>query len=216
MLGWTVDHTTRDSIVLARQNLVQWVSRVPAGEYLYRIETTSPGALVAGRSSATLVLGADTTTGFALRGFGVSDLLLATRAEPAGVPRRWHDFALTPVLGSVQRGTDVSLVWEVYEAGMEDNRARYGVTVTLTRERSAAGRVAMSIVGAITGAVGRRRGDDGVDITFERVVPHAPALVDHVTVSLEDTPPGAYRIAIAVTDRVTGRVTTRGTRIVVQ
>jgi hypothetical protein len=110
----------------------------------------------------------------------------------------------------------VSLVWEVYEAGVADNTARYGVTVTLMRERSAAGRVAMSIVGAITGAVGRRRGDDGVEITFERVVPHAPAIADHVTVSLEDTPPGAYRLAIAVTDRVTGRVTTRGTRIVVR
>jgi hypothetical protein len=37
-------------------------------------------------------MGGDTTTGFAMRGFGLSDVLLATKISNPATPKRWGDF----------------------------------------------------------------------------------------------------------------------------
>jgi hypothetical protein len=50
---------------------------------------------------------------------------------------------------------------------------------------------------------------------FERAVPHAAAFVDQITVGLSTTPPGDYRVTLRITDRVSGRVSTRSTNLVV-
>jgi hypothetical protein len=52
--------------------------------------------------------------------------------------------------------------------------------------------------------------------TFERAVPHSATLVDNVAIALDSTPPGDYFVTVAVTDRVSGRTTSRTTGIVVR
>jgi hypothetical protein len=80
-------------------------------------------------------------------------LLIAAQSARAQGP----EGDVAPLLTPLQRGGTLSLLWETYELANDANNARYAVTVSLTRERSNAGRIAMSVVGAITGAVGRSR-----------------------------------------------------------
>jgi hypothetical protein len=88
--------------------------------------------------------------------------------------------------------------------------------VILQRERSAAGRIAARIVGGVAGAVGIDRTDDRIAVRFDRAVPHAAAVADHVTIDLGETPRGTYRLTLEVTDTVTGRVASRTATLVIR
>ena len=64
------------------------------------------------------------------------------------------------------------------------------------------------IIGGITGAVTDRT-DDRVAMRFERTIPYAAAFSDYVSIGLEETPPGSYRVTLEVTDTVTQKTVTR-------
>jgi hypothetical protein len=194
----------------------QWTYRVPAGSYYYRIESHVPGAAVAARAAATTMLGRDTVTGFTTRGFGMSDLLLATNAEAAANAARWRDVSFTPLTGAVRAGASLALVWETYDLTRAESDARYTVTVTMERERSTGARIAASIANSLATLVGVERGDDRLTVTFDRTVPHAPFVADLLNIELAETPAGSYRLSVDVTDRVSGAVTSRTTRVVVR
>ena len=55
-----------------------------------------------------------------------------------------------------------------------------------------------------------------VVIEYDRTARYAAAIVDNVTLSLGETPPGAYTLSVTVTDRVSGRSTTRTGGIVIR
>ena len=120
---------------------------------------------------------------------------------------------MTPVLGSVAAGSQFDLVWETYEAGNRGGNAQYDVAVTLERVSTSAGRIAAQIIGAIASAVGIDRRDDRVVMKFSRTMPHAHALVDYVSIGLSDTPAGTYKLTLQVTDRVSGRSSSRTSQL---
>ncbi len=207
----------RDSVTIGAAGVERGVYRVRPAQYLYRVEATAPGTMVAGRATRWITADRDTVTGFALHGFGMSDVLLATAAQPANrVPIRWRDFNVAPVLGAVPRRQTVEVIWENYELGARSGQTQYSVAITLQRQRSAAGRIAASIVGIAASAIGVDRTADRLTLKFDRAGPAAPgAFVDRVSIALGDTPAGDYRLTLEVTDKVSGRKATSASSITI-
>ncbi len=197
----------RDSLTLPESGIERAVYRVAPSRYLYRVEATAPGTMTAGRTMEWITAERDSATGFALRGFALSDLLLATAIRPAkSVPIRWSDFSIAPVLAPVTKGSTVDIIWENYELSARGGQTQYSVSITLQRQRTASGRIAAAILGFAANAVGIDRRDDRVTFSFERAGPAAGvAFVDHVALALRDTPSGEYRLTLEVTDESTGR-----------
>jgi GWxTD domain-containing protein len=185
--------------------------RVAPGTYVYRAEASADGGHYAARAGAMLVAGNDSATGFATRGFGMSDVLLAASASSRGTPLRWSDLDIQPLVGTVVQKGQIALVWENYELANERGAARYTVSVTVERQRSLAGRIATQFIGRVGSAVGiDRTNDDRVTMHYERNVPYAPALLDHVALGLGETPVGNYGLTVRIDDHVTGRTSSRG------
>lgn len=215
--GGTVP-VVQDSTVLDSSGDVRsWTRRLPAGGgYVYRIEAGSASSKRAGRATGQVVAAADPRTGFAMSGFGVSDLLLATTTvQPSAATGRWRDFQPVPIVGAVPRNSQLNLVWENYEFGQTGGSASYTVAVTIVRDRSGAGRIAAQIVGALADIAQIDHQSDRVVIRFDRTGPSAAAFADQVDIGLGDTPAGSYTLTLEVTDKATGRKTTRSTSFVI-
>jgi hypothetical protein len=150
-------------------------------------------------------------------GFAISDLLLATKADPKiPAPHRWTDLNIVPVTGTLAHGSEFTLVWENYEFGDAQGQTKYGIAVTLAAERAIPDRITAKIVGSLNGMIGRSDYVDGVLFRFERVTAYAPTVVDELSVSLDKTPPGGYLVTLEITDHVTGKVATRTQRIFIK
>jgi GWxTD domain-containing protein len=217
LFGRDVPNAYRDSMVVEGDGTKAWVYRVPKSMFMYRVEATADGSSVSGRASTWINANSDTVTGFALRGFGMSDVLLATIAESrTPTPSRWRDFDFTPLLGTLPKRSNLEMVWENYELGQRNGQAQYQVTITVQRVRSAAGRIAAQIIGMAASAVGITRRDDRVILQIERATPYAPRIADHIGMALADTPAGTYRVALEINDRTSGRKTSRSTEITIQ
>ena len=146
----------------------------------------------------------------------MSDVLIATNiAERTTAAARWHGVAVTPLVGSLPRDAKLGIVWENYEFGDRNGAASYRVVVRIQRERGRPGRIAAQVLRTLGGTVGRAASVDRVEFRFGRNTAHAPVIVDEVTLSLGGTPPGSYLVTVDVADEVTGRTTTRTTRIVI-
>jgi GWxTD domain-containing protein len=194
-----------------------WARTVPAGTWAYRAEVTSDAAMIAGRSGDWIVAGPEEDRGFSLRGFGMSDVMLGTSGEPRGVPVRWYDVDIAPGGGTIPLNGDIALLWENYDFGESDGSARYDVTLTLQREYALlVSRVRARVVGGAATLLGIDRVEGRIVIRFERDVAHAPALVDHVILSMDGVPAGDYQLTIQVTDRISGRSASRVTRVSVR
>ncbi len=195
---------------------MQWTRRLPLGTYNYRVEAILPGSLAAGRAASDIVLGADSATGFAMRGFGMSDLLAASRAEMPPSAKRWSDVDFVPLTAPVPRGGQVSIVWENYEVGRRGADAEYHVTMTLITEELFPGKVSLNILAGISSAIKKQNKSNKTILDFDRIVPYSPTIVDNLTLAFGDTHPGSYLLSVAVTDKVSGRTTSRTTRIVIR
>jgi hypothetical protein len=217
---WLVDSAStirmRDSTRGIRPGVSMFTRRVLPGDYTYRLEAGAEGSLLAARGVGTVGASADPTTGFPLRGFGMSDVLLATRiGERSGTASRWNDVTVTPLLGPIERDAQLGLVWENYEFGDQSGASSYSVVVTIQRERGRTGRIAAQVIRTLGGTVGRAASQDRVTFRYERTTGHAPVILDEMTLSLGGTPPGSYLLTVDVRDDVTGRTTARTTRIVI-
>jgi GWxTD domain-containing protein len=218
---WVLDRYAqtlyRDSSTLGEADVWTWTGRVQRGEYLYRVETTGDSARRAGRTMVSLGVTYDPTTSVPVAGFGLSDVLLVTRADPrVPHPRRWSDLDLQPLVGALPRGAPLAIVWETYDVAEREGSASYEVALTIQRERSGGGRVTANLLGALATIARIDRRDDRAVITFDRTMPHADALVDQLDIDLADTPAGAYTVTLQIRDRVNGHVATRATRVVVR
>jgi GWxTD domain-containing protein len=211
---WLLDRgvftTAHDSAVALRTSANIVSRRVAAGWYTLRAEASAPGAQYAASTSAQIIARADSATGFATSGFGMSDLMLASRvAEQRAQRRSWRDVDATPLAGVHARGTPLGLVWEAYDLAEREGQARYEVAVTVERARGRAGRVVAEILDRLASVIQVDQSDDRATVRFERVVPFSRTLVEGIPVGLGDTPAGTYRVTVAITDRVSGRVTSR-------
>jgi GWxTD domain-containing protein len=198
-----------DSTTLGASGRTQWTRRLPAGSYYYRVESIIPGTVVAGRAAAGMAMGHDPATGFAMRGFGISDLLVASRTNAPATAKRWTDFDPEPILGAVAKGSEIALVWENYELGDSGGTSRYEISVVIDRVRSRSGRIAAEIIGRTASVIGKDASDDRLALTFDRTVAQGNTIADNLTIGLGTTPPGSYLLTLRITDRVSGRVATR-------
>jgi GWxTD domain-containing protein len=206
-----------DTVTLRPSGIEQRGYRVAPGRYLARVEATAAGSNIAGRTSAIVVAGPDTANGLALSGFALSDLLLASVAQPSrNPPTRWHEFTIAPLLGFLPRRATLALIWETYELGAKAGATDYGVAVTLQRQRSRGARIVASILGFAAGVVGGDRKADRITFRFDRAGAAGPVAVDHVSIAMGETPPGEYRVTLEVTDKVSGKKASRSTALVIQ
>lgn len=207
----------QDSVTLTNGDKRAWTRRIGPGNYVYRLESSTDGGTVAARAVAPVVAGSDPIGGFSPHGFGLSDLLLATRADQRnpGPLRRWTDLRVAPVAGPVAAKSQITLVWETYELTPVAGAAQYHVAVIMQKERSTAGRLMAKVISGVSSAVGVERTDDRVAMRFDRNVPHSGAVADAITIGLDETPPGAYRVTLEVTDQSTGRTASRTSTFVI-
>lgn len=214
MLNSRLDVVFSDSVLDRDASTRAWTQRAALDRYLYRLEAHAEGSLVAARTSAEVLAGTDSATGFFTSGFGMSDVLLASAVEaPASMPARWNGLSLTPLAGPVVGNKQLALVWENYEFGERAGSSEFDVAISIRRVQSAVGRITARIVG---GVLGREVISGQVELAYDRSVPHAPTVVEHITIDLGDTPTGTYLLSLDVTDRVTGRTASRTIRIAVR
>lgn len=208
----------QDSVKLAMSGVRTWTRRVGPGNYVYRFEASAEGSTVTSRATAPIVADMDPIRGFSNKGSGLSDLLLALKAEPKArtAVERWSDLEISPSTGTVPLKSAISLVWENYGFGAENGQAQYQIAIILQRDRSGAGRLAAKLIGNMSGTVGIDRTDDRMVIRFNRTIRHTPAIADYVSVALEDTPAGSYHLTLEITDKITKRVYSRTTSFVIQ
>ena len=217
LFGRDVPNAVHDSSSIRTAGARTWKYRVPRGIYEYRVESTADGALLAGRWADRVDATADQQTGFATRGFGISDVLLAGTATPRAGATRWSDIEVAPTAGTVTKGGQLALVWEEYEFGEADGSAKYSVSVSIERRyKQAINRLRARVISAFAAMAGVERSDDRVVFRYERSVPYSPTMVDYLTIGLDDSSAGEYRLTLDITDRVTGRTSTRTQRIVIR
>jgi GWxTD domain-containing protein len=203
----------RDSVLDSGTGTRLWSARVGPGTFVSRVEASVDDGTRAARSATPLVIAPTGDDGFATRGFGLSDLLLATAVTPRGAGASWRDFDVTPSVGAFPRDASLGLVWEQYELGEREGSAQYTLTLTIKRERGTAGRITARVLGSVAGAAGIDTREDQTTISFDRTVAHAPTLADHLSIALGDTPPGVYMLTLEITDKVTNRKTSRSQQI---
>ena len=209
LLGGTVP-VYFDSSRVDTAGVRSWTRRVAPGAYVYRVEASAHSANRAARSTSQVIANNDPRTGFALRGFSISDLLIATSVDQAASgAARWSSLHPVPMAGAVPRNTQLSLVWENYDFGQRNNSAEYSVTLTIVRDRSGAGKIAARIVGLLADVAQVTVQGDRVVLKFDRAQPYAAAFADQVDLALGDTPVGFYSLTLEVTDKATGRKSTR-------
>jgi GWxTD domain-containing protein len=214
---WLMDTTRairlRDSTRLTAPQVNATTRRVAPGTYTYRLEATAEASLVAGRSVGRIAAGGD-SAGFPAHGFGMSDVVLATRVEArATPPARWNEIDMAAAAGPLPHGGQLSLVWENYEFASREGASAYRVTITIARERSRVGRIAAQLIGALAGK--RDASLDRVQMQVDRSVASAPILADQITMSLGATPSGSYMLTLEIMDLVSGKSVERNVRVVI-
>jgi hypothetical protein len=200
----------RDSVTIGAAGIYDWTRRLAPGVYVSRTEASAEGARRGGRATNVFEAGTPGKGGLPISGFAISDMLLALQAEPrSGADKRWTDLAISPLVGTIPRASQITLVWENYEFGNKGGSSTYDVSVTVTRGRSIAGQISATVIGALAGIAKIDRTQDHVAVTFNRSVPYAPAFDDHITLSLAQSPPGPYTVTLTVLDKITGQTATR-------
>lgn len=215
--AWLVDFdgktVKRDSLVVLTPLPRSWTYRVAPSTYAYRVEATADGASMAAMATDTVLAGRDPSAGFDVKGFGISDPLLAGHVEEHGVLRRWSDLAIVPTAGTVPMKSEIAIVWENYELGNANGDARYSVQITVRRKyQFVLNQIKARIVGALAAMAGVDRTEDQVVFRWDRAAPHASTIVDHLTIALDETPPGTYSLILGITDNVTGKYAERATK----
>lgn len=196
-----------------------WRKRLPAGSYYYRVEAWQPQALRGARGLVQPAAAANTA--MTLRGFGLSDVLVAERVAPrasVGADTRWTDFNIVPNAARLRRGQPYALLWEVYDAAASEGQLRYNVAVTLRKVGAAPTRSFLTQVLSGTGAPSGLKSRDNrgeVRLAYDRVAEAAAVSVNYLVLELGDAPAGEYALDVAVTDQVTKKTAASSVAITV-
>ena len=187
-----ISSAERDTTAMYAQN---YFLRTTSAAQAVRLEALEQELMQVARSITDI-------SGFTTRGFGVSDLLVASSitAPVASSNARWTDYRIAPLTGNlVKRGAPIALIWESYEAAGDSATGRLRVNISIQRE-TGTGLVALTgrVVGGIREALSSRPRERGVTISYEREFSATPALVDHLVVDLGTLDPGMYRVTLRV------------------
>jgi GWxTD domain-containing protein len=192
-----------------------WRLALPTGPYLLRSEAHLPVLDRGARSAEMLVVRA-----FPPGALALSDVLAANRVAPRdSTASRWTDFFIEPNGGRFLPGSNVGLLWEVYNLVPDSTgTVQYDVELRITVDAIERRAFLAQIIGGIADATGLSAvGDDQVALDWSRSVSLGPdgVVAEHVVVELRDAPEGRYTVAVTVGDRATGAVTTATRTILV-
>ena len=181
----------------------RWTLRIPSVETSYRVEGVPENKAVATRAGGALAA-------MAVEGFAMSDIATASRVTPTvPVPRRWTDLEIEG--GSIIFGRDSSfvVVWETYDLASDSGVAKYRVDISLSRVDGTSDRpLLVRVVRGAADVLGLRKNEETnrATVSYDRSIPHAPIVLDYLTLSMPEAAAGSYRLAITVADLVTGRI----------
>ena len=193
----------------------QWTTRAQSSAMMHRVEAIEPTKPRGARGVAYRT--AEELVEFQMRGFGLSDLLIAESATPkAKTVRRWSDLALTPNGAVIAPRVNFLLAWEVYDLEpAPDGRVRWSVEIR--RERGASAKrddIRDVLVNSrTTGARVLANESDAPAVAYTRDEAAALVVVDHLTFNLGDQPPGRHVVQVRIKDLVSGRVATRSVSV---
>lgn len=193
-----------------------FVRRLATGNYVYRFEASAESSQRGARALSSMRAGNDPESDFRTTGFGMSDVLLATRVAPRGAGRRWNEFDYDASAGSIKEGTEVAMLWEAYDFAEKEGSASYEITFTIQRKyKSLLNRVRARIVSSFSTMIGNEQTEDRVIYRYARQMPYSTAIADYITLVLTDLPSGDYDLTVELRDRNGDRSTSKTTRIVI-
>ena len=191
----------------------RWLRRLGPGINVVRVEALQADSKRAARAMTRI--NPESTIGF-----GMSDVLLGSKPSPrdGAAPKRWSDVDINPTPGTFARGASVGMVWEMYDLVPRDGTVTYRLSVVVERtDRSAAGSFAARLVDGLGRTVGREQTSrDKIAIGFDRTAAAAGTVVEFLSLDLSDQSAGNYRLRVEVTDRATGRKTSRLTEFTIR
>lgn len=185
-----------------------WVRRLGRGTNVIRVDAEQVDVQRA--ASATIDVSVDTTSGF-----GLSDLLLGTNPRSSGsaAPARWRDVSIAPTTGAFSWAQPIGVIWEAYDLVPDNGSVRYRVNLTVDRTFKSLLRGLVARVAAFSKNVVERdlRGLGSVSIGFEQLRAAAPTITDFLSIDLNGSVPGTYKLTIEIEDLVAKRKTSRTT-----
>lgn len=217
-LGESIIH---DSVTraLPPQNLLawtqQWTARVGTSRMMHRVEAIEPTMPSGARGVARFT--SDAQASFPVRGFGMSEVLIAESATPGPRPaRRWSDLVIQPNGGTVAPEAPFSMVWEVYGLAPDANgRTRWRVRIK--REQGAVV-IRSDMKDVLSGAAtaGSRvlpNESTAPDLSYTREGGSEGVMLENIRFGLGNAPEGYHVVNVTVDDLVSGKSVTRGVSI---
>ncbi|MCC6243421.1 MAG: hypothetical protein IT353_11305 [Gemmatimonadaceae bacterium] len=193
----------------------QWSRRVGTLRLMHRVEAIEPTQPIGSRGAARFT--DDAQVLFPLRGFGMSDVLVADRATPQRADvRRWSDLTLVPNGGTVPSSDLFSMAWELYDLTPgADGLVRWRVRIK--RERGAeVSRTNMKDVLSGSNAAGSRVvGNESTapDMSYTRQGKADAVVVEYVRFGLGNAPVGTHAVRVTIDDLISGKSVTRGVSV---
>ncbi len=193
----------------------QWSQRVGSIRMMHRVEALEVTQPSGARGIARFT--SDGQVAFPLRGFGMSDVLVAASAAPrTGAARRWDDLAIQPNGATVAPRSRFAMVWEVYDLTPgADGRVRWRVRIK--RER---GEMVMRedmqdvLVGsAKAGSRVLASESSAPDLAYVRDASDGTAILENIVFGLDEATAGHHVVNVTIDDLVSGRSVTRGVSV---
>lgn len=194
----------------------QYHARIKSLSSMHRMEGMEPSRMTGARGAAQFTSVAQVD--FPLRGFGMSDPLVAEAVElRGGGSRRWTDLIVKPNGGVVEPGKKFALAWELYDLTPgPDGRVRWRVEVR--RERGSVftqNNMQQVMVGSkAAGTKVLANESEAPDISYVRDAEAQPAILDYLSgFGFGDVPDGKHVVQVRVTDLVSNKSVSRSTMV---
>lgn len=199
----------------------QWQTRTGSLSVMHRVEAVELRRPSGARGVARATN--DSMVSFPLRGFGMSDILLADtlRMNASGLRSdssdgrdvmRWYDVDVVPNAGVVRPGQRFSMLWEVYDL-VPGPDGRINWRVSIRREKGVALPYAdmQSVLAGQPRAIAKVAASesDAPDVSYTRSARGVPVIVDHLRFGLNDAPEGRHVVQVTIDDLVSGLSTRR-------
>lgn len=193
----------------------QWTPRTGARNIMHRIEALEPTQPRAARG--VLLYTSDKAVNFPLRGFGISDVLVASSIKPRGESvRRWSDVTIAPNAGVVAPGAGFAIGWEIYDLmPAPDGRVRWRTSIR--REDGALLRrnTTREMMQGTTTAGDRLLAEepDAPAVMYDRDASASAAMFEHIDFNMGNFPPGRHVVEVRIDDLVAKKSVSRSVSV---
>ena len=216
--GATIFHATASRELPAATTLAwtqQWTHRVGPLRMMHRVEAIETSKPSGARGIARFT--SDAQVAFPLRGFGMSDVLIAASAAPRpGPANRWLDLDVQPNGASVAPGARFAMIWEVYDlVPGEDGRVHWRVRIKRERGNMVVHSDMPAVLSGAASAGSRMLASESSapDLAYTRNAKAAGIVLDNITFGIGDAAIGYHVVNVTIDDLVSGKSVTRGVSV---